>query len=219
MSTESPLDPEFIKDVQANAKEYDTFQSESDDSKWTIARKTNEMWPEHKGLVVQDAAWEEPKLLFPTKMDYYMEVSRVANMGLRKKRFSDSGETLRRWCEVQETYSQFPQADLLLSEVSFDHLVKAKKLAKDGKVKSPIHALAWAMNADERHTADEMKEHFDPSLPTHPYDQLKGWLAGMLNKATWSFFKNKEDIDYVTTRAREIQDRVSSVLRKEGKAE
>jgi len=44
------LDPELIVDIQANAKEYDTFQSESDDSKWTIARRTNEDWTEHKGL-------------------------------------------------------------------------------------------------------------------------------------------------------------------------
>jgi len=106
-----------------------------------------------------------------------------------------------------------------LSEVSFDHLVKAKKLAKDGKVKSPIHALAWAMNKEERHTADEMVEHFDPKKTPSGYDNIKSWLTGMLNKDNWKFLKSKEDVDYVTLRVREIQERVSQVLKKEGKAE
>lgn len=193
------LDPEFVKDLQANAQDYDGFQSESDDSKWVIARRVNEMWEEHKNMtypLTTDPA-------FPTKMDYYAECSRVANIGLKHKRFSDSGETLRRWCEIQESYAAFSQADLLLSELSFDHLVRARKLARDEKVKSPILALAKAMEAG--YTADEMQEHFDPKQPVHPYDKVKGWLAGLLDKNNWKWVKKSENVKQILFHAAEIK--------------
>src|SRR5688572_9973230 len=82
------------------------------------------------------------------------ECSRVANIGLQKPRFSESGETLRRWCEVQAYYSQFSYADKLLDVYSFDHLVEAKRLAYQEKVKSAIEALKLAYS--NRWTADEM---------------------------------------------------------------
>lgn len=197
------LDPEFVRDIQADAKLLDENQEAADESKWNIAARTNEMWPEHKGIVYELTN----DFVYPTKNDFYAEVSRVGNTGLKHKRFSDSGETLRRWCEVQATYAQFDKAELFLEVLSFDHLAKAKKLARDEKVKVPILALAEAQR--NHWTADEMKEHFDPSLPVHPYDRITGWLDGMLDNNNWKWLKSRETVKGILFHAAEIKRLIS----------
>ena len=193
------LDPEFVKDLMASAKEYDNAEEISDDEKWAIAEKVNDLWPEHAGIRYAMSK----KKVFETKADYYVECSRVANIGLKRKRFGDSGETLRAWCELQQTYANFPDVHKFLDALSFEHLRKAKKLAKDEKVKVPVLALAKAIA--ENWTADEMKEHYDPSEPIHPYEKVTGWLDGMLNKDSWSWLKSQTTIKGILFHAAEIK--------------
>ena len=193
------LDPEFTADLMQSAKEYDRAEEISDNEKWTIAERVNEMWPEHAGLTYELTG----ERIFPTKAEYYVECSRVANIGLSRKRFGDSGETLRAWCELQQTYAPFPDIHKFLDELSFDHLRKAKKLARDEKVKVPVLALAKAIA--ENWTADEMKEHYDPSEPIHPYEKVTGWLDGMLNKDSWSWLKSQKTIKDILFHAAEIK--------------
>jgi len=193
------LDPEFTADLMETAKEYDRAEEISDNEKWTIAERVNEMWPEHAGLTYELTG----ERIFPTKAEYYVECSRVANIGLSRKRFGDSGETLRAWCELQQTYAQFPDIHKFLDALSFEHLRKAKKLAKDEKVKVPVLALAKAIA--ENWTADEMKEHYDPSEPIHPYDKFMGWIEGMNKDFLSTWLKSRKTIDGILFHAAEIK--------------
>lgn len=193
------LDPEFVNDLMKSAKEYDRAEEISDDEKWRISERVNELWPEHAGMIYELTS----ERVFPTKQEYYAECSRVANIGLTRKRFSDSGETLRRWCEVQQTYATFPDAHKFLDVLSFSHLQKAKKLAKDNKVKVPVLALAEAIN--RQWTADEMKEHYDPTEPVHPFDKVTGWLEGMTDKNSWSWLKSQQTIKDILFHAEAIK--------------
>lgn len=193
------LSPDFATDLMQSAKEYDRAEEVSDNEKWVIAELVNDMWSEHAGLVYELTG----EKVFPTKAEYYVECSRVANIGLSRKRFGDSGETLRAWCELQQTYAAFPDIHKFLDALSFEHLRKAKKLAKDEKVKVPVLALAKAIQ--ENWTADEMKEFYDPSEPVHPFDKVTGWLDGMLNKDSWSWLKSPKTIKDILFHAAEIK--------------
>ena len=204
------LDPEFAKELQGMSSEYDGYETAADNSKWVIAEKVNSMWPEH-----ETARDENGVKVFETKKDFYMECSRVANIGLKKKRFSDSGETLRRWCETQETYNQWQDAYNFLNWLSFDHLYKAKKLYKDGKVRVPVLALAEAVRSG--YTADEMKEHFDPTIPPHEYDIWKENINTLIN-AKLEFVKDLGVRKEIKKKLSDIDQSVRNEIEKERKA-
>ncbi len=167
------LDPEFCSRLQYDAAYYDVHQSFADQTKWDIAKQVNEWWSEHQGVFEGN------------KKAYFAEVSRVANIGLEKPRFSQSGETLRKYCELQESYKNVKGADNLLKQTSFDHLMTARKLAKDGKVDSPLKALTEAFQ--NGWTEEEMRTHFDPPELVHPYDKITGWLASLYDKSNWGW--------------------------------
>ena len=176
---------EFCDELSAMAQNYSDNQYNADSDKWNIARLVNEGWEEHK-------------VHFETKLDYLAECSRVANRGLRHKRFSDSGETLRRWCEVQATYSAFTEkvqdADKFLDLLSFDHLSRAKRLYLNGKVKSPFLALSTAMT--EKYTAEEMQFHFDPPIKPDEWDVMRDRVEAMKSKDFWKL-KHPENVKRV----------------------
>lgn len=208
------LDPDFIVELQGNAKEYDAAQENTDNSQWELAQLVNGMWVEHKTLTSIEGG--EKKLVFSTKAEYYAECSRVANIGLKHKRFSDSGETLRRWCEVQSFYAPFSWAPQLLDRLTFSHLLTNKKLHKDGKVKTVLEALERAVL--EKWTADEMKEHFDPSIPPLPYELVQGRLAGLQNVADYPFLKDRAKAEECAAHAAAINKIIREALEAEGKS-
>lgn len=204
------LDPEFAADLQASVKHFDDCESEADNERWNIAFQVNEMWPEHENNV--DDRGEK---IFPTKKEYYAECSRVANLVVKRKRFSDSGETLRRWCEVQESYNQWRDAVTFLDHLSFDHLYKARKLYKDGKVSPPVLALAEAVR--RKWTADEMKEHYDPTITPHPYDIFRSNINNLLS-AKLEFIKSAEVRKRIKAELSKIDQEVRDEIEKERKA-
>lgn len=207
----TPLDPELVKDIQGNSAIYDASQRQADDCKWNIARRVNEDWEEHKTLVDENG-----ELFFADKDVYYAECSRVANIGLKHPRFAASGQTLRRWCEVEATYRRFEHADKFLDALSFEHLRMAKSLAFNGKVKNPVLALAEAVK--NKWTAKEMDYHYDPPTIIHPYDAMKERLAVMSNYKSWEFLKSVENKKACIYHAEEIRKIVEAEILAEGKA-
>lgn len=205
------LDPELVSDIRSNVKLYDDGQRQADDCKWNIARCVNEMWPEHKTM-----AGANKELIFCDKDAYYAECSRVANEGLSHPRFSASGQTLRRWCEVEATYSRFEHADEFLDALSFEHLRIAKSLSLNDKVKNPVLALAEAVS--RKWTAQEMQYHYDPPAPVHPYDAIRGHLLAMIDYKNWQFLKSVENKRACIFHAQEIQKIIEAELQAEGKA-
>lgn len=198
------LDPEFVQTLQAKTRQYEEATSYADYHKWGIAIMVNDMWPEHAGMFSGD------------KKSFYAECSRVANDGLSVRIFGESGETLRRWCDVAATYENMPNAETFLDALSFDHLEKARKLARDGRIQAPDHALAVAV--DEGLSADDMKERFDPSSAPHPYDVISGHLAYMADRSHWEFIKSADVRDAVMSHVTAIDTMVRIYLESEEKA-
>jgi hypothetical protein len=211
------LDPEFVREMQSDAVTYDEKQAGADECKWKIAARVNAMWDEHKTVVYENSN----RRVFETKADYYIACSFAANQGLKHKRFCDSGETLRRWCEVQDTYSQFDHAELFLEALSFEHLRVAKSVSyrlekEQSKNIPPVVMLATAQ--DNNWNADEMQEHYNPYHPPHPYDAMRERLVIMQDKSHYPFLKKLEDIEYCIQRAKEIDARIKQAIQAEGKA-
>ncbi len=199
------LDPDFMRELATMTTAYAIQQGNADLTKWGIAKAVNGFWSEHMSS------------FGGKKQDYYTECSRVANDGLYIPVFGESGQTLRRWCEVQETYSNFDAAEQFLTTLSFDHLAKAKKLAKDGRVSVPTLALAEAVS---RHfSVDDMMEHFDPPEAPHPYDAVSNAIAIMLDRSNYDWIKNTDVKDAILSRVGEIEKMIQDELRKEGKAQ
>ena len=197
------LDPEFVQNLQDATTGYSRVQTAADGYKWQIARMVNDMWPEHLSSFSGN------------KLDYYVECSRVANDGLSVRILGESGQTLRRWCEVAATYENMPQVENFLEALSFDHLEKARKLAKDGRIQAPDHALAVAVN--EGLSADEMKERFDPHHEPHPYDVISGHLAYMADKSHWEFIKSADVRERIFSHIISINNIITIYLENEGK--
>ena len=196
------LDPEFIADLKLIAANYDKNQEQADDDTWNIARRVNEMWQEHKSIT-HDGFTDE--LVYPTKLDFLSAVSYEINQGLKKPRFSASGETLRRWCEVQARYSNFKEADLFLEALSFEHLRIAKVLDYNGKVANPVTALAMAQK--ENWTADEMRLHYDPPGQITIYEKFTGWLESLWTTKL-EFIKKVEDRE----QARKLMNELRNIM-------
>lgn len=147
------LDPDFVADLQGVSKLHADSQDVADDSKWNIAGQVNDNWDEHSSI-------------FPTKMHYLAECSRVLNFYRKRKYFSDSGETLRRYCELRATYDTLVKTvdhgQDFIELFTTEHLRVARSLYMLGKVKSPFEALEWCVDGNGKmQSADDMQEHFD----------------------------------------------------------
>ena len=198
------IDPELITDLQDLTTKYAEAQQSADKIKWQIAQKVNDGYSEHKGIFAGD------------KITYYVECSRVANDGLAIKIFGESGQTLRRWCEVQATYENFPQAELLLEETSFKHLSIAKRAAYHEKANSPIEAMKWAL--DHHAAAEDMEYHYFPPTKSTEYDVIDGSITHMLNPKNWEWIKSADVKDTIIGHVRAIDTIRREYIESEKKA-
>lgn len=161
------LDTELITDLHRAADRYGKSQDSFDGAKWHLAQLVSDMWDEHKSL---------------GRMEYFAECSRILNQIGVKKRFSDSGETLRRMVELYDTFKPFfakvKDAEKLLDIATQDHMRIARSVYLKGKVSSPFEAIKWAFPENgEKKSADEMLYHFDPPAP-----QPEHKPGGFINK-------------------------------------
>ena len=205
MLTVNLIDPDLITDLQDLTSRYAEAQQSADKIKWQIALYVNDAYSEHKGIFAGD------------KMAYYAECSRVANDGLSIKIMGESGQTLRRWAEVQAAYENFPQAELLLEETSFKALEIGKKAAYHGKAESPIAAMDWALAMGA--SVDDMQEHYFPAEIPDPYKQFSGVMSSLLDPFTYSWISDAEVISKLICKAREYEDIKNDYLKKKGLAE
>lgn len=197
----SLLRPEFVRQLQRTAKQYDHHHKRAGRYQFILARRVNEEWAkEYEGEV--------------RKEDYYAACSYEINAALGFPICSYSGETLRRWCELDSSYrniseSLYPLFDIL----SIEHFRIARRLAKlpenESKCNTPEHILAFAYA--NKMTADEMEQHFDPNKaePVHPYDSAIGHFDSLLtNKFEWiRDVHDRQEIVRHLSEARKIAER------------
>lgn len=188
------LSPELVGKLHLMAGNYDQYQARADDSKWEIAKLVNDWYGEHQSIFKG------------VKMDYYQECSRMANTGLKRKRWSDSGEALRKMCELETTYHNTPGIEEILDATSVQHLQFAKKLAADGKVSVPVYALAKAI--DMNWTADEMCYHFAPPEVVHEAEKGIGYLDGLQAlEYAWLKVSERDEVRTLLARVRSILEK------------
>lgn len=167
------LDPTLVSDLQGLSRVHSENQNAADDNKWDIA-----------GQVVD--GWDEHSKIFPTKMHYYAECSRVLNLNRKRKYFSDSGETLRRYCELRATYDTLvrtaTQGKEFIELFTMEHLRVARSLYMNGKVKSPFEALEWCVDGNGKmQSVEDMQEYFDENR-TSTQTGFVNYLSKFLEK-------------------------------------
>ena len=199
------LSPDFVAELQGGAQQLDIHQSRADQDKWHIAGTVHNWWSEHR------SAFEG------RKKEYYILSTKSANEVMDKPLFGESGETLRRYVEVYETYKNVEGCENLLKQTTFDHLLNAKRLYKLQKVKSPIEALTLAFQ--NKWTADEMWTHYNPTTPPDGYSKFSGALAVMYDKSNLEWVKGKEDREFIFSHLDAVSSRITSILESERKAE
>lgn len=173
------LDPTLIKSLADEAHKLENIVFEETQIKWIIADKVNDMWGEHQSI-------------FGNKDEYMAECSRVMNEKSKIKLFGESGQTLRKWCQVQLAFSAFAESEELLSKTSFAHLEVAKSASLAGKVDTPVDAVMLALQ--NKWSADDLRFHYFND-PKHVTVDAKNMLTKLLTslpvKLNWTGEKAK----------------------------
>jgi hypothetical protein len=139
---------------QAGRRLVNLYQAESR-KQWELGRLANDTWD---GL--SDEIKEEVR-----KEDFYAECSQWINHAAGRKVVGSSGETLRRWADVEKHYRQFPNLEVWKKTLFFNHFERARIIG--GNPLTPVtapEALAFAV--ENNWTAAEMSEELDKKHET-----------------------------------------------------
>jgi len=163
----------FVDQLYKQGNKIKTVSDALDVMKWQLAEMVNLEWRDgdYKGEV--------------KKIDFLAACSQCLPVML----FGHSGETLKRWCGIEEYYEKVPQAKTLLKGSSFDHLLRAKRLADGEKVKNdngdPAPAeYAVAKAIAEKWTAERMQMEYDPTSDGETQERTIQRLYG-LSEMMW----------------------------------
>ncbi len=205
------FEPAFITEVTTLARQCQAEQRKADTHKWELAERVNSEWPEYISL-------------FPTKLDYYAAMSQAVNKELSIGMFTESGQTLRFYCELQATLGNIPKIKALLEASSIDHLRRAKRLAADNKIITDGGQLAGADYAiakaiEKKFSAEDMENYFDPKQAPTEYDKWTGAMSIMLDLKNYEWIKSATVKEQIITRVKEIEVIKKDYLDKKGLAE
>lgn len=207
----SIFEPAFIAEVTTLARQCQAEQRKADTHKWDLAERINSEWPEYISL-------------FPTKLDYYAAMSQAVNNSLSIGMFTESGQTLRFYCELQATLGNIPNIKELLEASSIDHLRRAKRLAADNKVITDGGHLAGADYAiakaiEKKFSAEDMENYFDPKQAPTEYDKWTGAMSVMLDLKNYEWIQSATVKESIFTRVKEIETIKRDYLNEKGLAE
>jgi hypothetical protein len=157
----------FVDNLQRQARRYAVLEKLKSRREWFFGDLINCQWEKLNDEIKDEV----------TREGYYVECSYWINAAVGFPIVGASGETLRRWCEVAESFKNVPGIESMKDHLSFDHFRRARVLANKGKVSVPVYALAVA--AAEGYTAEEMSRHFDPPASPDEFSRATGWLEGL----------------------------------------
>ena len=207
----SIFEPAFIAEVTTLARQCQAEQRKADTHKWDLAERVNSEYPEYM-------------YLFPTKLDYYAAMSQAVNNSLSIGMFTESGQTLRFYCELQATLGNIPNIKELLEASSIDHLRRAKRLAADNKIITDGGQLAGADYAiakaiEKKFSAEDMENYFDPKQAPTEYDKWTGAMSVMLDLKNYEWIQSATVKESIFTRVKEIETIKRDYLNEKGLAE
>ncbi len=207
----SIFEPAFISEVTTLARQCQAEQRKADTHKWDLAERVNNEYPEYM-------------YLFHSKLDYFAAMSQAVNKELSIGMFTESGQTLRFYCELQATLGNIPNIKELLEATSIDHLRRAKRLAADNKVITDGGQLAGADYAiakaiEKKFSAEDMENYFDPKQAPTEYDKWTGAMSVMLDPKNYEWIQSAEVKESIFTRVKEIETIKRDYLSEKGLAE
>lgn len=187
------LRPEFSCQLKNEARKYRLIAKAKSKKEWHFAGIVNAEW-KNLDTDIKDEI---------TRDQFNAECSRVINDGLDFPIVTDTGETLRRWCNVADTYENMPGLEAFQAALSFDHFYRARWLANQNLVSVPVFALAKAV--EMRYTSEEMILHFKPNEITHDYDKANGYFSGLCN-LRFEWIKDKADRDEILVHVKKANE-------------
>ena len=210
VKSNSIFEPAFIDEVTDLARQSQAEQRKADGHKWDLSERVNSEYPEYM-------------YMFPTKLDYYAAMSQAINTQLNIGAFSESGQTLRFYCELQATLGNIPNIKELLEASSIDHLRRAKRLAADNKIVTDGGQLAGADYAiakaiEKKWSAEDMENYFDPKQEPTEYDIIDGSITHMLNPKNWEWIKSADVKETIISHVKAIDTIRREYLESEEKA-
>lgn len=200
LSHSSFLDPSFVDRLRSEARKYGYLNKAKDRKQWQFAALVCSEWERIKDR--REIAGEV------SKYDYYAEVSYWINAALGFPLVAASGETLRRWCEVYETYKDMPGFEAMRRTLSFNHFERAKWLANNSEnVSVPAFALATAVAMNL--TAEEMVKHFNGEHNgVDSFTRALGWLDSLQAvKFDWLAREERQQVVTLLASVRSILER------------
>lgn len=190
--------PEFLANLRRAVKKYHTSARAASKHQWAIAR-----------LVIEE--WERIEARYESeinKLYFYAATSHEINAVLPFPICTESGETLRRWCEVAKSYEN---ADTFMFEsvLSFDHFRIARTLAKlpKNEMAGNVPMVILLRCAQEGWTVEEMQMHYGDGLDKpSEFDKAVGWLDSLqATKFEWVKERSaRDEIKFHLSRVREI---------------
>lgn len=198
------LDSAFVAQLRNEARKYGYLSKLKTRKQWQFAALVCLEWERIKN---RDEIKDEI-----SKYDYYSECSYWINAALPFPLVAASGETLRRWCEIYETYKNMIGFEQMKPLLSFNHFERAKWLANHSeRVSVPALALATAISL--RLTADEMVKHFNGNHNgVHPFEKAIGALDVLQAvKYEWLTRDDRETVIRDLSEVREILERKEQV--------
>jgi len=176
------LRPEFSCQLQQESRKYNLIQKAKSKKEWHFGNLVNVEW---------ESAGDDMKTEI-SKDQFYAECSRVMNAELPFPIVTDSGQTLRRWCNVAESYANMPGLEAFQEALSFDHFFHARRMANDPAIPLSIPVLVLAEAVKNKWVVKEMIQHYAPPELVHDYDKALGWLDS-LQAIKLDWIKNKTE--------------------------
>ena len=204
----SIFEPALLLELIFLARQSQAEQRKADGHKWDLAERVNSEYPEYM-------------YMFPTKLDYFAAMSQAINTQLSIGAFSESGQTLRFYCELQATLGNIPNIKELLEASSIDHLRRAKRLAADNKIITDSGQLAGADYAvakaiEKKFSAEDMENYFDPKQATTEYDKWSGAMLTLLDMDNYQWIQSAVVKERIFIKVKEIENIKADYLKEKG---
>ncbi len=156
MTNDSFLRPEFLDFLRLTAKNLDFHLRVAGKRQWKIGEALNKEWvnltPELKAEITKEAFILECVYRLNENLSFPIACAETVNV----------------WMKTAATYENMPNLELWKEELSFDHFVRAKRIAADptNGIASPMEALSFAY--ENKWTAREMEQALTRKPDTDP---------------------------------------------------
>ena len=178
------LPDEIVTALRQAGRRLSNIRKAESRKQWQLGRLVNDVWESLPNDIREEVR----------KEDYYAECSQWINYGLEFPVVGNSGQTLRRWADVEKQFRAFPNNEYL----SFHHFEQARTIG--GNPLSDVTATeALALAIRHGWTADEMRAELDKRHELDPsvLEIRKSWpLFGRFADILITLNGSRKQVEY-----------------------